>query len=519
MQLEAGAYPLGGAPFANPLVPLIVGAQNLAVRGAGAALTTLVLADVAGTFAVTDSANVSFGGLSVDSSRPYFTLGTVVASAGGNSSLSFDAAAYPVDTARWPWLLHAQAAIGYDAACDCFLKGGVDDYWLDAPRAVAFGGAGGALSVAAELPVGQAVVLRHQVYSYNFLSAYDSNAIAVLGVTLFATPGMGVYTSNCSGVTLDGLEIRKRPGRPMSITADGVHLSNSRGGEDLIRRCVFEGQGDDGINTPTIYQDIGAISADRLTLTLGKDGVAGVNSGILNAGATVNFFSRRTLNANAAPGRVVACSGPNVTLAAPLDAAVSLYDLVNNAASYPRYVEVTDCTFRANRARGALLKASNVYAARNVFDRCTGPAIKTESDGCCWFEGAPVRNWTVAGNNITGVNFGTAAMAGDVILDSYVPVAGPSPPSTQCTTPTSAPVHFDIVIANNTFFQNAGSSAVAMFSAQGITIAGNTVTRAAGTPVPAFDFGCGAGSCSDAAVAGNVCNGGACVVTGLPAAV
>ena len=79
-------------------------------------------------------------------------------------------------------------------------------------------------------------------------------------------------------------------------------------------------------------------------------------------------------------------------------------------------------------------------------------------------------------------------------------------------------MHFDVVIANNTFFEDAGSSAVSMFSAKGITVTGNVVTRAAGTPTPAFDFGCGASSCSEAVVAGNACNGGACVVVGLPPA-
>ena len=504
----------------------VAGARDLAVRGAGAALTTLVLHDVAGAFAVSGSQNVSFGNFSVDSARPYYTLGTVTAAAAGATNLSFDssAGAYPVDAAAFPWLLKAQAALGYDAAHDFFTKDGVDDYWLDQPKDVSYvlgaGPAGSVMTVAgATLPVGQAIVIRHQVYAYNFLSAFNSDDIAVLGVTLFATPGMGVYTSNCSGVTLDGLEIRKRPGRPMSITADGIHLSNSRGGADLVRRCVFEGQGDDGINIPTIYQDIGLISEDRMTLTLGKDGVAGVNAGTLWAGATVNFFARLTLNPNAPPGRVVSVSGPNVTLAAPLDGDVKRYDLVNNAASYARYVEVTDCVFRANRARGALLKASNVYAARNVFDHTTGSAIKTESDGCYWFEGHPVRNWSVLNNTFTGCNYATAKMAGDVELDSYVPVFdGNGVPTTTCSTPTSEPVHFNVTVSNNIFVQDAGQSAVAMFSAQGITIAGNSVTRAAGTPVPAFDFGCGGASCSQATVAGNVCNGGACVVSGLPEA-
>lgn len=43
--------------------------------------------------------------------------------------------------------------------------------------------------------------------------------------------------------------------------------------------------------------------------------------------------------------------------------------------------QVSDCVFKDNRARGALLKSSNVLATRNTFDHTTGPAIKTETDG------------------------------------------------------------------------------------------------------------------------------------------
>jgi hypothetical protein len=104
-----------------------------------------------------------------------------------------------------------------------------------------------------------------QVYGYNFASIVNSDSAAVHNVTLFSAPGMGVYTNNVSGerlrpassrfrchqhglathseldrrftgVDLDGLRVLKASGRPMSITADGTHFSNSRGGSVLVRR-------------------------------------------------------------------------------------------------------------------------------------------------------------------------------------------------------------------------------------------------------------------------------------------
>ncbi len=87
-------------------------------------------------------------------------------------------------------------------------------------------------------------------------------------------------------------------------------------------------------------------------------------------------------------GVIASVAAPGtITLASPLPAGIVKFDLMNNINGYSSYVEVTDCVFKDNRARGALLKQSNVYCARNVFDHCTGPAILTNIDGCYWFEG------------------------------------------------------------------------------------------------------------------------------------
>lgn len=43
-----------------------------------------------------------------------------------------------------------------------------------------------------------------QVYSFNFASIVTSRNVAVRNVTLYSTPGMGVYTNNVSGASEDG---------------------------------------------------------------------------------------------------------------------------------------------------------------------------------------------------------------------------------------------------------------------------------------------------------------------------
>ncbi len=153
---------------------------------------------------------------------------------------------------------------------------------------------------------------------------------------------------------------------------------------------------------PTAYADIETISESRLTLTIGRNGKVGTNAYTLVAGSPVNFFNRSTL-AQIGVGVVASVTSPGtIVLQSPLPAGVGVYDLLNNAAGSADYVEVTDSVFRDSLGRGALLMTSNVYCAHNVFDHTTGPGVKTETDGCFWFSGNTVTNWTMTNNTFVG---------------------------------------------------------------------------------------------------------------------
>ena len=515
--LSAGEYWMSGAPQTSWLQ--IAGVSDVAVVGAGPGRTVLMAADLSHLVTFFRVSNASFAELTVDMPRPPVTLAHVRSSAGGVSMLDFDATAYPVNLTQYSWLGNCQAIIQYDTSSNRFSRGGVDDYFLPpAQKSIAYSGTPPALTMTidVELSPGIDVIVRHQVYSFDVFTAVDSDDIALRNVTILAGGGMGFLSSNVSGILLDGFKIVKAAGRVMSITADGFHSSNTRGGAILVRRSVFEGQGDDGVNVPTIYTDIESISADRRTLTVGKDGALGANFFVFGAvaGAQINFFNRSSL-LPLGSGAVAALAPPaTVTLVDPLPADVGLFDLVNNAAAYAKYVEVTDSLFKDNRARGALLKSSNVYAARNVFDHTTGPAIKTESDGCYWFEGHPVKNWTVTNNTFVGCNYATAATPGDIYVDNAVPVFVGGKPTTTCSIFSAATIHSHVVITGNQFFQDAGQSAVFAYAADDIDVSGNTITRAAGTPVPAAGDLVGVG-CTHTQAAGNTCNGAACKIAGL----
>jgi hypothetical protein len=516
ISLEAGAYVLDGAEYGARI--LIDNANGLTLAGAGDA--TVLIANISTLFSVSNSARVTFAGFAVDMERLPFTYGQVVAATPSSSTVSFDATStYRVDLARYAWLNRAQAIISYDPVKQRIAKG-TDIYATDDPIPITYtaGGAAATLTVPVALRVGDFVIIRHQVYGYNAFTVERSSALAWRNVTLWAVAGMGIYTDETSGIDIEALRIERTGGRPMSITADGVHFSNSRGGAIALRHCLFEGQGDDGLNAPTIFQFLVAAAADGRSFQVGGRGVAGPQPPLLGAGDTAQFFDRATLLPLGTAAVVGVGENFTVLLAAPgVPAGVGVYALVNDAQEYAASLEVTDSVFRNNRARGALLKSSNVFVARNIFEGMSASAVKTETDGCYWQEGHPVTNWSFVDNAIIEANvWGGLA---DVVIDNAVPVFANGVPTTTCVpyaaAAPGAAVQRGLNISGNTFSQVSGESAIGVYSTDGVEVRGNVIATAAGARAPAVDIA-GHGVVG-AVVAGNTCDGGACVVAGMGA--
>ena len=514
VSLEAGRYLLEGAEYGPRIT--INNARGLTISGVGDG--TVLISNISNVFSMSASSDVTFASFAVDSERLPFTYGQVTATNATHSTVTFDATgAYRIELARHPWLARAQGVISYDPVKQRFAKGS-DIYALDAPIPITFtspAGAAARLDIATALILNDWVVIRHQTYAYNAFSVSRSTNTAWRNVTLWSVAGMGILTDQCSGIDIESLRIEKRDGRPMSITADGVHFSNTRGGAIALRHCLLEGQGDDGLNAPTLFQYI--ISLGATSFQVGGRDTTGAAAPLFAAGDTVNFFSRTTMLPRGTA--VVASIGANntVELTSPLPPGVAVYDSVNDAGQYAATLEVTDCVFRNNRARGALLKQSNVLCARNVFEGMTLSAAKTETDSCYWQEGHPVANWSFTDNRIAEVNlWGGLA---DIVIDNDVAVFKSGVPTTTCVpyegAAPGAAVQRGVNISGNIVTQSSGMSAIAVYSADGVELRGNVITREAGAPTPAIDLqGFGV---VGAVLAGNVCDGRACVEEGFGA--
>eukprot|EP00756_Hemistasia_phaeocysticola_P067165 Hpha_TRINITY_DN9768_c0_g1::TRINITY_DN9768_c0_g1_i1::g.10103::m.10103 len=474
--------------------------RNVVFRGEGPSKTLLVFDDMATYFQIgPGSVNVTLSGFAVDMARLPLTLGRVEAVNGSTTVLSVpDQDWYPTDArvlSRYytKYLNVAQAVIGYVPDTERFQK--PDIYALSAPFAVTYSNDSASsqpkmvIAKGGLASVGAWLVVRHHVYGLNAISLQKAAGVEVVDVVLFSCPGMGLVADQTTGITLTRFQTRRLrrsmteapsggfAARAMSITADGVHISNSRGGAVRVQNCFFEGQGDDGMNINTEFARVNTISADRRTIFLTGHAGSKNSRKLFWIGARAEFFSGPSMVARGtSSAAVTAVSQDGVTFSDPLpEALVSEYDLVVNAEAAAESVRIEDSQFVNNRARGVLLKQGNARIARCLFSGQTSPAIITEIDGCFWMEGRPLANWEVVNSTIDGPNgFGAGYT---VTVSGKVPKFINGKPSTTCLSVTDSDAFRNVTISSNTVRLRAGHSAeeLNVNAATGVNLSYNSI--------------------------------------------
>src|SRR5205085_5627177 len=110
------------------------------------------------------------------------------------------------------------------------------------------------------------LIVRHYAYEGHAFQIYGTTAsdISFENVVIYGCPGMGYFIQSPRGFRLSHCTIMQKPGtqRPVSVTADGVHLSFTLG-DILIEDCDFSGQGDDALNIHANYFVVAQIVDSR----------------------------------------------------------------------------------------------------------------------------------------------------------------------------------------------------------------------------------------------------------------
>lgn len=494
VQLTPGIYHMndsstGGAPMIPAVSLQSISNVTLLGESTDGLSTLILLHDQRKGFSINDCVNISFKNIAVDTARPMFTYGKVTQVNQNDFTVAFDPTVYPFPKGSNgfvpSWLLKVLAVFEFDDAAWRPPHNPVDHYATSDPFNASLVGLNEykvQASVAGVID-GMSLILRHEVYGGDAFNAENVSGLVYDNVVLWGSGGMGFYCGNSNDIVLIQSAVRRRPGLPMSITADASHF-NQCSGAVILDRVHFEGQGDDGMNVHGTFHDVRKVETVRkltesgstlINMTLGSRPAGGTS--ILDLGGVYEFRNRSTwmkegtgslLEFTTVPGssnlqtatfEFPAGSSPNV----------SVYAMLTDISRQPS-VHVRGSFFGLNRARGNLIKTSNVLVEDSQYGPTTGPCIQANPDGCYWFESNGFTNWTVRNVSLSGC-------AG---MDIFVAACAPKWSSSNTPLASGGPIAIgqpfgDIQIQNSRFYQEDPHPAVAIWGSDGLTVTNNVI--------------------------------------------
>jgi hypothetical protein len=293
------------------------------------------------------------------------------------------------------------------------------------------------------------------------------SGVSVENVTVHHSGGMAAIAQQCDSLSFTNYRVlaKEGTGRIVSATADATHFVNCTG-KIRLDRCRMESQMDDATNIHGNYATIDRIAGPRcIELRFMHSQHAGFP--LLAAGDSAAFSDGRTLHplggASVSAVSVINRDLLSVHLSDDLPPEIVPGTLVHNAGQTAPEVEITDCVFSGNRARGILLgSAGKTRVAGNIFHN-PGAAILLEGDGKTWFEQAAVRDLTITGNRFENCNFG---VWGNAVIEISSPHLDENGLGERC--------HRNITITGNTFVSFDGTPLLVAKGAEGLVFERNT---------------------------------------------
>ena len=295
-------------------------------------------------------------------------------------------------------------------------------------------------------------------------------------VTVHHSGGMAAIAQKCESLSFTDYRVLSKPGtgRIVSATADATHFVNCSG-KIRLHGCRMESQMDDATNIHGNYATVDRIAGPRcIELRFMHSQHAGFP--LLAAGDSAAFSDGHTLHP-LGEASVCAVSAINrdllaVHLADDLPPEIVPGTLVHNAAEAAPEVEITDCVFTGNRARGILLgSAGKTRIEGNLFHN-PGAAILLEGDGKTWFEQAAVRDLIISGNRFENCNFG---VWGNAAIEISSPHLDDDGRGERC--------HRNIKISGNTFVSFDGTPLLIAKGAEDLLFERNDLEQSSAYPV------------------------------------
>ena len=382
LRLAPGRYLLRAAP-AKPDHPnyrlhlmahglrrvTIEGASANAGAGADTGAVTIVGSDPAPLLYFHDCHDLTLRNLTIDWETPSHSAGRVVAVNPADHSIDIE----PKDKLSHQPGRIVQAILAYDPARKSLANSGWEVYQTQGERddsptvALPDGNIRIYQKKGTPLPkVGAHIIARHQVYNHNAFNIVSSSGVVLENVTVHDAPGMGVYASDATNLTLRKFRVEPRGDQWMSTTADAAHFKGCRG-TVTVEDSTFAGMGDDAINIHGLYgRFTQRVDARTLAVNAARmhpyydDPKKPRPWHLPQPGDVLEFGSLdQPLLAQGTVTVEKAQQDPQqnrtlITLREPIPAHLVENALLANVSASPA-VRIRNCTVRSNRARGFLM--------------------------------------------------------------------------------------------------------------------------------------------------------------------
>ena len=320
---------------------------------------------------------------------------------------------------------------------------------------------------AGKLPgVGDYLIARHQVYSYQSFQFLECSDVNVENVNIYCNPGMGLIARDSRDISISHLRVMIRPGsgRWMSCTADATNFEGCRG-TVIMENCLFEGQGDDATNVRSgEYLVVDErVSDTKLKIKHGYTYTSGIPDSPrvgdvleLSSGkkplVPYTTATVKSVEVNEKENALI------VEFSAKLPENSIKGDIVGNTSSCP-VLRIRNCTAIRNRARGFIIKTRDVIIEDCTLQDICASGVGLEADVNAWWEAIGSRNVIIRNNRFIRCKFEPEYLNG--VIESH---------TMSDTTP--AGVHQNITIENNIFLGSDGNI-IKLGSADGVKIINN----------------------------------------------
>ncbi|MNJ96731.1 Pectate lyase superfamily protein [compost metagenome] len=383
----------------------IIEGKNITFRGAGKDLTRFMIGNrTAGFITVVRSSNISVQDFMIDFSDLPYTQGTVtqVNSAQNTIDVAVDTGYPRMDANVFDANSLANSfALNFDPNTTNLKVGVPHAYYPVSYTPIDSVSSRARLtSVSGFAPGDRFVGLLRKNNLLNFLNSRD---LQLSKVKVSMSAGLvTAWVGNSGTIDINGLEVRRIPGRLLSATADAIHMVDTNA-KVSIQNCYIEGMADDAINTRSTAFTVASAPSSQVVVFNGEGNTQ------FALGQTLQVVSPSTQMWKGS-ARITTLSHKNGLITASLDQAipgVSAGDYVFNADFAAPNLLVKNNYFSYFRGIFRIRSPGAVFTGNQIVDAENAKVLISADIAPLWKEGP-----SLVGSNLNGVYFHNNTVSG-----------------------------------------------------------------------------------------------------------